>query len=132
MRLVPDEALAAVTIYQEAEGESYAVKVAVAETIRNRMQRKYSSDGTVAGTVLRRLQFSGWNADAANRIRSLQIDDQNPIVMDCVKAWAAAQSGSDSVPGAVLFYATTMKAPPTWALDRNFICQIGKVRFYRD
>lgn len=130
MRLIPDEALAAATIFQEAEGEPYPVKVGVAETIRNRMQRRYSSDGTVAGTVLRRLQFSGWNQDAPNRIRSVQIDDQVPAVMDCVRAWAAAQGGSDNVQGAVLFFAEGIPTP-TWAKPDAFVCQLGRVRFFR-
>src|SRR5512143_1041881 len=121
MRLIPDEAIAAVTIFQEAEGESYACKVAVAEVIRNRMERFYSSDGTVAGTVLKRFQFSGWESSAANRIRSLRIDDTNPTAMDCVRAWAAARSGSENVPGAVLFYATTLAQPPSWAVNANFV-----------
>ena len=94
------------------------------------MRRKYSSDGTLAGTVLRRLQFSGWNADAPNRVRSVLIDDQNTVAMDCVKAWAAAQGGSGQVQDAVLFYAVTISAP-SWATDDKFICQLGKVRFYR-
>lgn len=48
-----DEALAALTVYLEARGESFAGKLAVAAVIRNRMERRYQSDGTIAGTVLR-------------------------------------------------------------------------------
>src|SRR5574337_170238 len=84
MRLVSDDALAIVTIYQEAAGEPYAGKLAVAEVIRARMRRCYASDGTVAGTVLRAWQFSGWNTDAgAVRIMSLQIDTNDPVVQEC-------------------------------------------------
>src|SRR5690242_9293677 len=75
MRLISDTALAAVTIWQEARGEAYAGKLAVAEVIRNRIKERYASDGTVAGTVIRPKQFSGWNSSDSNRIPSLQIDD---------------------------------------------------------
>lgn len=122
------------TIDSEAEGEPYQAKVGVAEVIRNRMQRKYSSDGTVAGTVLKRLQFSAWQAsnpqDEKNRIRAVQVDVVDPNVMDCVRAWAAAQAGSDNVSGAVLFYAVGIP-PPVWARQENFTGQFGRLRFYR-
>ena len=48
------------TIYLEARGESFAGKMAVAAVIRNRMNHKYHSDGTVKGTVLRAKQFEPW------------------------------------------------------------------------
>ena len=132
MRLVPDEALAAVAIDTEAEGEPYPVKVGVAEVIRNRMAQKFYSDGTVAGTIWRKSQFSAFSLlpNANNIIRAFQIDDQAPAAMDCVKAWAAAQSGSASVGGALLFHSPTPVRPP-WATDDKFICQLGSIRFYR-
>ena len=51
-----DETLAALTVYLEARGESFAGKMAVAAVIRNRMKMKYQSDGTIRGPVLRRSQ----------------------------------------------------------------------------
>ena len=65
MKLFDDDALAIATIWQEAEGEPYDAKVAVGEVIRERMRRKYNSDGTIAGTVGRRFQFSAFNDDPA-------------------------------------------------------------------
>lgn len=125
MRLISDDALAVITIYQEAAGEPWDGKVAVAEVIRNRMNDKYMSDGTVSGTVLRAYQFSGWNTDAgAVRLKSLRIDSDDPVVMDCRKAWTAAQQQSNLVKGAVLYLnpQTVMKRAgrlPTWAASTN-------------
>ena len=144
MRLISDEALAIVTIRQEAEGESYLGKLAVAEVIRNRMQRKYASDGTVAGTVLRAKQFSGWNATSTKtdlintfRIKSVQIDSDDPIVKDCIRAWHEAQAGSNTVHGAVLYYApSTLKKlgipEPDWALPDSAeeVAVVGNHRFF--
>lgn len=104
MRLISDDALAVVTIFQEAAGEPWDGKVAVAEVIRNRMKDKYMSDGTVSGTVLRAYQFSGWNTEAGTvRLKSLRIDADDPVVLDCRKAWSAAQQQSNLAKGAVLY-----------------------------
>lgn len=114
-RILSDDALAIITIAQEALGESYEGKLAVAEVIRNRMRTKYSSDGTVAGTVLRAWQFSGWNTDAVGRIRMAKIDGDDKHVDDCVRAWREAQQGSNTVHGSVLYYAPGLVARPSWA-----------------
>jgi len=133
MRLISEEALAIVTIMQEAAGEPYPGKLAVAEVIRNRMHKKYASDGTVSGTVLRPLQFSGWNARDPGRIRSVRIDTEDPVVRDCQKAWAEAMAGSQTVNGAVLYYnPSIIPETPEWALPDSAIpiCVIGQHHFF--
>ena len=133
MRLITEEALAIVTIMQEAAGEPYAGKLAVAEVIRNRMQKKYASDGTVSGTVLRPLQFSGWNAKDPGRVRSVRIDTDDRIVQDCVKAWQEAQAGSDTVKGSVLYYnPSIIQETPEWALPDSAIpvAVVGQHHFF--
>ena len=114
-RILSEDVLAIVTIAQEALGEPYEGKVAVAEVIRNRMQKKYSSDGSVAGTVLRAFQFSGWNTDSVGRTKMAKIDNSQPVVADCERAWQAAKAGSDTVRGAVLYYAPAVVETPKWA-----------------
>lgn len=135
MRILSEQALAVVTIYQEAQGESYAGKLAVAEVIRNRMAKKYASDGTVAGTVLRPLQFSGWNAKDPGRVRAAQIDDTDAIVQECVKAWDHALMGSNTVNGAVLYYNPDPKlvpVTPDWAMPDSAreVAHIGHHVFF--
>lgn len=144
MRLITEEALAVVTIMQEAEGESYLGKLAVAEVIRNRMNKLYASDGTVSGTVLRAKQFSGWNAAStkadpinAFRIRSVRADNDGQIVRDCIRAWNEARAGSNTVHGAVLYYSpSALKAmgidTPDWALpdSADEVAIVGKHHFF--
>ena len=132
MRLISDEALAVVTIYQEARGESFTGQCAVGEVIRNRMARRYSSDGTVAGTVCRNWQFSGWNNGDPNRIPSLMIDDTSPIVANCVKAWRTSQA-TTYARGAVLYYnPAIVKTPPDWAKEEKHVATIGAHKFFID
>lgn len=64
-----DDILAALTIYLEARGESFAGKMAVAAVIRNRMIHKYHSDGTVKVTVLRAKQFEPWIGRSPKEVR---------------------------------------------------------------
>lgn len=130
MRLIADYLLGVVTIFQESEGEPYEGKVAVAEVILRRTKQKYMSDGTVVGTCLRRKQFSAWNDDAPNRIRSLQIDTSVPAVNDCVRAWEEAQRGSNLVPGCLHYFAHNLVSPP-WAKDAEVVKVIGNHTFVK-
>ena len=130
-RLISDVALAIVTIFQEAEGESLDGKTAVAEVILRRTNDKYSSDGTIASTCLRPFQFSGWSTGSTNRIRSVMIDDDNPVVKDCQTAWDRAVAGSNVSQGAVLYLNKTIVSTlPTWANPDHYILSIGHHDFY--
>jgi N-acetylmuramoyl-L-alanine amidase len=129
--LVPDDIWAILTIWQEARGETHIGRVAVGEVIRNRMKRKYTSDGTASGTCLRAWQFSGWNTDDPNRVGCAKLDTEDPMVKDCVRAWLESAT-SNYTNGAVLYYAKTMPKVPDWANSSkvSFIKEIGNHRFY--
>ena len=128
MRLLDLVVLGPITILQEAEGEPFDGKIAVGEVIRRRMKQKFWSDGTVEGTVLRPLQFSGWNGNAPNRLRTVRADDTDPVVQDCIRAWEKSTT-STLVPGATHYFSVLM-ADPYWAKTFRFVGQIGKHRFY--
>jgi hypothetical protein len=53
-----DEDLAALNVYQEADGEPDDGKAAVMRIVQNRIKKRYFSDGTILGTVLSKDQFS--------------------------------------------------------------------------
>jgi N-acetylmuramoyl-L-alanine amidase len=129
-RLVSEEAWAVLTIAQEASGESYAVKLATAEVIRNRMRRRYSSDGTVAGTVLRPYQFSGWNTKDPNRIRCAALEDTDPLTQECRRAWKEAVAGSDTVNGAVLYFNPAIVQTPEWVERSEAVAVVGPHHFF--
>lgn len=131
--VINPDSLAIITVWQEAQGEPYEGKIGVAEVIRNRMLRNYSSDGTVAGTVARRYQFSAWNDDSQDNallIKALKIVDSDAIVQECIRAWNQSKN-TNYVKGAVL-YVNKNKANPDWAKDSNFIIRIGDHWFYSD
>ena len=132
MRLITDDALGIITVWTEAEGEPYETKLGVSEAIRNRARLHVMSDGTIAGTVAKRYQFSAYNDNAQDNfrfIRALQLDSETPAVKDCAKAWDESAT-SLLVEGATHFYATTIPAP-SWAATMEFVGQYGKTRFYR-
>lgn len=131
MRLVPDDAWAVMTIWQEARSEPYMGMLAVAEVIRNRMRAKFFSDGTVVGTVLRDRQFSGWNNRDPNRIPSAQIRIDSSFVWQCAKAWdeAMARPGSQVAQGAFSYFNPAVVVPP-WKVDFRLVATIGAHEFY--
>lgn len=132
MRLITDDAIAIITIWQEARGESYAGKVAVAEVIRNRVTRKYNCDGTIAGACLRAFQFSGFNTTDPNRVPSFKLDNSNPVVAECAKAWDQAKNGGDMVCQAVLYLnPRILKEIPAWVSVCDHVATVGNHDFYR-
>lgn len=134
MRLISDDALGTLTIWTEAQGETYIGKVAVGEVIRRRTRQRYSSDGTVAGTVAKRYQFSAWNDDAQDNallIKALNLDDLDPIVRACEKAWKESEFSNYSK-GAVLYCnLKTVGQRPAWATQQNQVAEIGNHTFFR-
>ncbi|WP_447968099.1 cell wall hydrolase [Nitrospira sp. M1] len=122
-----DDRLAALTIYLEARGESFAGKLAVAAVIRNRMKAKYQSDGTVKGTVLKRLQFQPWNhakpEDVRHRISESRMHDS-------LLAWRMVQDGRSIVQGALLFYNPRLVQTPRWAMVSHKVASIGGHEFF--
>ncbi len=129
MRLIPDYLWGVMTVWQEARGEPFDGKVAVAEVILHRTKRKFCSDGTVASTCLWPLQFSGWNAKDPNRIKAATLNSMDPGVQDCVKAWCeAADRGSNLVPE-VMHYFNPAICSPDWAEGATVIAEIGNHRF---
>jgi len=110
----------------EAANQHPSGQIGVAEVIRNRMERRYASDGTVAGTILRAKQFSCFNDSTPWRTRLFNLQWQDPAVQRARVAWETAfgddGSGdrSDLVKGAVLYHTIQPPAgvtqwPPRWA-----------------
>lgn len=155
-----DDDLAATCIADEAANQPYAGKVAVGIVILNRMAKKYSSDGTVPGTVEKWMQFSGfWNDFEAGRYQVVvhnQVEEQlraehlfeeyssQPIWPDCVKAWADAKAWKAGQPlsftpgpqfrkltkDTVLYFNPRICKPPPWAKMENLDAVIFQHDFY--
>jgi|SRR3990172_1204590 len=129
MKLIPDDIWGILTVWQEARGEPYIGKVAVAEVIQRRAKLKYSSDGTIAGTVLKPYQFSGWNTNDPNRILAAKADRLDPLIIECIKAWEEAKGGTNFTNEAVL-YCNLKVCSPAWANKSIVVAEIGNHTFY--
>ena len=130
-RLIPEDKLGILTVAQEALMEPFEGKLAVAEVIHNRMKQKYMSDGTVEGTVLKPYQFSGWLQKDPVLIKSMRWDDTMPAIQECIKAWFDAKQGSNTVAGAVLYYAPgVVLTPPKWALPEFAVKVVPLARIF--
>jgi len=132
VRLISDDALAIATIWQEARGEDFEGKVGVAEVIRNRT----AGGKTVASVVLRPFQFSGWNTKDGNRVPSMSIDDEDPVVQECQEAWLKALDGSDLTQGADHYLNKVLVinirgSLPRWTDKLEETVTIGAHTFYR-
>lgn len=130
MKLIPDDVWAILTIWQEARGEIQDGKVGVAEVIYNRAKAKYSSDGTISGTILKPYQFSGWNTLDSNRLKCANLEYDDPIILDCKEAWEDAKKGSRLTEGALLYYNPRTVHEPDWVDNCRLTAIIGKHYFY--
>jgi spore germination cell wall hydrolase CwlJ-like protein len=155
---VTDADLFALCVYQEACGEPYEGKAAVARVIHNRMAHRYFSDGTVAGTVLAYDQFSwAWFALVSGHYtRVCHVLPQAEALAE--KLLAGVPTGGASwgecvsavVDGAVgsayawgpqgkllaaepraLLYCNTAISQPAWATPSAEIVKIFHHTFYR-
>ncbi len=126
-RGLTDPTLAALTIYLEARGESFAGKMAVAAVIRNRMQYRYHSDGTVKGTVLRANQFEPW---ITLRPEDISYRKNNVKMQESLLAWQLVQDGRNIVNHAVLFFNPQIVRTPRWARVNRKVATIGGHHFF--
>lgn len=127
-----DAAIAALTIYCEASSASQAEREAIAHVIRNRVaDRRFPK--TAAAVCLQRMQFSEWNADAAdnrNLMRAALTPDSDPVFRACGMAWAFATSTDiDPTFGATHYHDKTI-APPAWTEGARVTLNTDKFIFY--
>ena len=125
--LIPDWKLVVLTAIQEASTEGLIGMTVVCEVIRDRAATKYNSDGTIPGTVLAPKQFSGWNTNDPNRIRSLSYDISHPAMVDAIRAYKNAfEKRTNYAMGANLYHADYMDPYPPWSKAPNVV-RLGQV-----
>lgn len=141
-------------VWDEARGEPEQGKAAVARVVLNRAKARFESDGTIAGTVLAKDQFSGfwfdWSggryrrvcetrADAEARAEKLLADAMSaPEVWGrCLDAAARVQVGTfagplyDRLGDGAVNYADLAYCDPPWATADRLIVEIGRHSFFR-
>ena len=133
-----DRDILARTLWGEARGESLAGQIAVAWTIRNRVNdgkaTSWWGEG-YAGVCLKPWQFSCWNKSDPN-YGYLSGAKPIPATQYAQALKAADQVMGSAVPdptgGATHYYATTMPKPPTWAKGAKQTLKLGRHVFFKD
>jgi spore germination cell wall hydrolase CwlJ-like protein len=130
-RVIPDDVWGPLCIFAESRSEPYEGQVAVGCVIRNRMARRFFSDGTVVGTVTAPHQFSWMNTSDAQRTRVLRAEQGDPAWRVAVKAWDESRM-SRAVDDAVMYHADYVA--PYWAKAQGIrlVKRIGRHLFYVD
>lgn len=122
------------TVRQEAAGEPYAGKVAVAWTFRNRLTLRAGDRwATLAQVCLDWLQYSGWRDQDPN-LKPSQSADLDALGRDCLRAVLEAfGSNSDPTNGARHYYAPkVLPDGPKWARGLAPSAVIGGHRFFNN
>ncbi|WDG79134.1 cell wall hydrolase [Pseudomonas chlororaphis] len=133
-----DRDILARTLWGEARGEGLAGQIAVAWTIRNRVNdgrtKSWWGEG-YAGVCQARYQFSCWNKNDPN-FPFLSGAKPIPAGQFAQALCAADQVIAGAVPdptgGATHYYATTMAKAPAWAAKAKQTVRIGQHVFFKD
>jgi len=133
-----DRDVLARTLWGEARGESLAGQIAVAWTIRNRVNdgkdKSWWGEG-YAGVCQKPYQFSCWNKNDPN-YSCLSGAKPIPFREFAQAKIAADQVINGKVPdptgGATHYYATTMPKPPTWTRGAKQTLKLGHHAFFKD
>jgi spore germination cell wall hydrolase CwlJ-like protein len=133
-----DRDVLARTLFGEARGEGLAGMIAVAWTIRNRVDdgkgNSWWGEG-YTGVCQKPYQFSCWNKNDPN-YPFLSGAKPIPAAEFTMCRLAAEQVigglKPDPTSGATHYYATTMPKPPAWAAKAKQTLKLGRHIFFRD
>jgi spore germination cell wall hydrolase CwlJ-like protein len=137
-----DRDILARTLWGEARGEGTAGQIAVAWSIRNRVEMDLHNDGKpdwwgegIAGVCQKAYQFSCWNKSDPN---FAYLSGAKAIAFrELAQARIAADQVIDGkVPdptgGATHYYATTMPKAPTWVKGATQTLKLGHHVFFKN
>jgi hypothetical protein len=145
--------LLALCVFQEARGEIDDGKAAVARVVLNRTKLKYSSDGSVEGTILHPDAFSWTQFDMVDGkyVKVAQTPEEqvehvracyaqalkSPSWLTCKNITDRVLSGAYDTPNyrlltdkVVLYYAPAACRAPAWASADNLVAVIGRQWFF--
>ncbi|WP_349970916.1 cell wall hydrolase [Pseudomonas caspiana] len=137
-----DRDILARTLWGEARGEGLAGMVAVAWSIRNRVDMDLHNDGKpdwwgegYTGVCQKAWQFSCWNKNDPN-FPFLSGAEPIPPAQFAQARQAAAividGKQPDPTGGATHYYSTTMPKAPDWAANAKRTLKLGRHIFFRD
>ncbi|MBC3948368.1 cell wall hydrolase [Pseudomonas folii] len=137
-----DRDILARTLWGEARGEGLAGQIAVAWSIRNRVEMDLHNDGKpdwwgegYSGVCLKPWQFSCWNKNDPNfpYLSGAKVIPAAQL-MQAFKAADLVMSAAEPDPtgGATHYYATTMPKAPAWAAKAKQTLKLGHHVFFKD
>jgi N-acetylmuramoyl-L-alanine amidase len=137
-----DHDILARTLWGEARGEGLAGQIAVAWSIRNRVEMDLHGDGKpdwwgegYVAVCQKPYQFSCWNKRDPN-FPFLSGQQPIPAAQFSIALQAASivltGSQADPTDGATHYYATTMRTAPSWAKHARQTVKLGRHIFFRD
>lgn len=115
-----------ITIWREARSEGPAGMRAVLHVIFNRAAHNSEWPSDPERVCLQRYQFSCWNTD--DRQRDYYPSPTDTSYVDALAL--VADPGTDPTGGATAYFDSSIFAP-IWATPASFVCEIGRLRFYR-
>lgn len=132
-----DRDILARTLWGEARGEGLVGQIAVAWTIRNRVNdgkpASWWGEG-YAGVCLKPRQFSCWNKNDPNYayLSGARLIPPGQLAQarraaDLVMSGAQA----DITAGATHYYSTTLPGPPAWAVGATRTLTLGQHLFFK-
>ena len=129
VKLYPEQ-IVTLALWREARGESYEVKLGIANVIRNRAADPRWPN-QLDEVVLQPLQFSSFNKTDWNTTKFPERKQKADwkAYLECAKA--VEESVEKSVVGGANHYHDTSIPTPGWAMSMKKICQIGKIIFYK-
>lgn len=122
----------ALLIWREARGESYDAQVAVACSVRNRVQRPGWWGKTWLTVILMPEQYSCFNPGDPNATK-LPVE-VNGIFPVCLAIARDVHNGktADTTDGATHYFDKSLDAnPPYWVPDMTHVKDVGDFHFYK-
>ncbi len=137
-----DREILARTVWGEARGEGLEGQIAVAWSIRNRVEMDLHNDGKpdwwgegYADVCQKAWQFSCWNRNDPNYpfVSGAKPIPCREYAHACLTADQVIDSQHpDPTSGATHYYATTMSKAPAWAAQARQTLVLGHHVFFRD
>ena len=121
-------AMLALAAWKEARGESWLGKLAVCQTIENRVADS-RWPGSYEGVILQPKQFSAFNPGDPNQDEWPELTDAS--YLDCLDAARLVlEDPHDFAEGANHYHALYIQ-PPDWAVNKKPVLTLGNHVFYK-
>jgi spore germination cell wall hydrolase CwlJ-like protein len=122
--------LLALTLWREARGESFEAKVAVAHSIKNRVDRPTWWGQDWVSVLTKKWQYSSLTDPKDRQLTTWPKSDDASFV-ECLNVAEGVRGGYFNSPlkGADSYYDDSI-APPSWATPETFVGTIGRLHFH--